>query len=113
MIQIRKKLIDKEFTKKQIKCNQNIGLGHSSLRLILNKWKRFLGRTDLSNNYLAFNRGLAEAGISSQQDVKEGVLGPVPHSLRGFLGRHQQLTPATAAFKQCPACSDKVGLTDL
>lgn len=54
------------------------------------------------------DRGLAEAGISSQQDVKEGVLGPVPHSLRGFLGRHQQLTPATAAFKQCPACSDKV-----
>lgn len=54
------------------------------------------------------DKGLAEARLSDQVDVTEGVLGPVPHSLRGFLGRHQLVTPASTAFQQCPGCCDKV-----
>lgn len=53
------------------------------------------------------DRGLAEASLNDA-DVKEGVLGPVPHSIRGFLGRHKLLTPASTAFQQCSGCSDKV-----
>nr|XP_053632560.1 ubiquitin-like modifier-activating enzyme ATG7 [Cherax quadricarinatus] len=54
------------------------------------------------------DRGLAEARLNDKADVKEGVLGPVPHSIRGFLGRHQLLTPASTAFQQCSGCCDKV-----
>ncbi|KAG7173404.1 Ubiquitin-like modifier-activating enzyme ATG7-like [Homarus americanus] len=54
------------------------------------------------------DKGLAEARVNDQVDVKEGELGPVPHSIRGFLGRHQLLTPASTAFQQCSGCCDKV-----
>ncbi|KAK3868936.1 hypothetical protein Pcinc_025714 [Petrolisthes cinctipes] len=54
------------------------------------------------------DKGLAEAAVSEHGGASEGVLGPVPHSLRGFLGTHQLLTPASTAFQQCPACCDKV-----
>ncbi|MPC14816.1 Ubiquitin-like modifier-activating enzyme ATG7 [Portunus trituberculatus] len=50
------------------------------------------------------DKGLAEASVKEQGNVKEGVLGPVPHSLRGFLGRHQLLTPASTSFDQCSGC---------
>lgn len=54
------------------------------------------------------DKGLAEAQISQDHEAKEGVLGSVPHSLRGFLGRQQHLPLATSRFQQCPACGDKV-----
>ncbi|XP_068224634.1 ubiquitin-like modifier-activating enzyme ATG7 isoform X2 [Palaemon carinicauda] len=54
------------------------------------------------------DRGLAEAQISQDHDAKEGVLGSVPHSLRGFLCRQQHLPLATCRFQQCPACGDKI-----
>ncbi|XP_043220983.1 ubiquitin-like modifier-activating enzyme ATG7 [Amphibalanus amphitrite] len=41
-------------------------------------------------------------------EAPAGPLGAVPHSVRGFLGQHQQLTPATRAFNRCTACSSKV-----
>lgn len=64
-------------------------------------------------NFLNFShfRGLAEASVKEQGDVKEGVLGPVPHSLRGFLGRHQLLTPASTAFDQCSGCCSAASFT--
>ncbi|XP_045104852.1 ubiquitin-like modifier-activating enzyme ATG7 isoform X2 [Portunus trituberculatus] len=54
------------------------------------------------------DKGLAEASVKEQGNVKEGVLGPVPHSLRGFLGRHQLLTPASTSFDQCSGCCREV-----
>ncbi|KAK7078297.1 Autophagy protein 7 [Halocaridina rubra] len=54
------------------------------------------------------DKGLAEAQVSQCEAAKEGILGTVPHSLRGFLGRQQHLPLATARFSQCPACCDKV-----
>ncbi|KAM3965586.1 autophagy-related 7 [Aphomia sociella] len=38
----------------------------------------------------------------------QGVLGPVPHSIRGFLHSYQNVVPTCAKFKQCIACSDIV-----
>ncbi|CAL4069621.1 unnamed protein product, partial [Meganyctiphanes norvegica] len=52
--------------------------------------------------------GGACAGVSGTEGLTEGVLGPVPHTIRGFLSQHQQLTPATVEFSQCSACSQKV-----
>lgn len=54
------------------------------------------------------DRGFAEAQISQDLEAKEGILGTVPHSLRGFIGRQQHLPLATCRFQQCPACCDKV-----
>ncbi|CAH0758125.1 unnamed protein product [Diatraea saccharalis] len=38
----------------------------------------------------------------------QGVLGPIPHSIRGFLHSFQSVLPTCAKFKQCIACSDIV-----
>ncbi|XP_068622450.1 ubiquitin-like modifier-activating enzyme ATG7 isoform X2 [Battus philenor] len=38
----------------------------------------------------------------------QGVLGPIPHSIRGFLHSYQTIMPTCAKFKQCIACSDVV-----
>ncbi|XP_028175472.1 ubiquitin-like modifier-activating enzyme ATG7 [Ostrinia furnacalis] len=38
----------------------------------------------------------------------QGVLGHVPHSIRGFLHSYQTVVPTCAKFKQCIACSDVV-----
>jgi len=54
------------------------------------------------------DKSAACAGVSGNEGVTEGVLGPVPHTIRGFLAQHQQMTPATVAFSQCSACSQKV-----
>ncbi|XP_037086702.1 ubiquitin-like modifier-activating enzyme ATG7 [Pollicipes pollicipes] len=52
------------------------------------------------------------APVSPRSDGAEaataGPLGSVPHSVRGFLGPLQQLTPATLAFPRCTACSGPV-----
>lgn len=38
----------------------------------------------------------------------QGVLGPVPHSIRGFLHNYQNVAPTSPKFEQCTACSDVV-----
>ncbi|KAG7300190.1 hypothetical protein JYU34_015739 [Plutella xylostella] len=38
----------------------------------------------------------------------QGVLGPIPHSIRGFLHTYQNVLPTCTKFKQCIACSDAV-----
>lgn len=45
-------------------------------------------------------------GLAGTSD--ETCLGPVPHSIRGFLSSFSQILPATPAFSQCTACSPKV-----
>lgn len=38
----------------------------------------------------------------------QGVLGPVPHSIRGLLHNYQNVAPTSRKFVQCIACSDFV-----
>lgn len=48
---------------------------------------------------------------SDTEDVPpemQGVLGPIPHSIRGFLHSYQTVAPTCAKFKQCIACSETV-----
>nr|XP_021186875.2 ubiquitin-like modifier-activating enzyme ATG7 [Helicoverpa armigera] len=58
--------------------------------------------------------GRAPAMINLKTDSDDppkecrSVLGPVPHSLRGFLSTHTTIAPTCAKFKQCIACSDIV-----
>ena len=51
----------------------------------------------------------AEEGASgTSSETQLSPLGVVPHSIRGFLYRHQQVLPATEAFYNCTACSPLV-----
>ena len=55
-------------------------------------------------------RGLAPADSHSSQDDynTESGLGLVPHQIRGFLSRFQNVVPASERFDMCTACSDTV-----
>lgn len=47
----------------------------------------------------------AETGLSDDMPEQSSVLGLVPHQIRGFLSRFQQIMPASRAFDKCTACS--------
>ena len=52
--------------------------------------------------------GLAPADTNSEKTEYDGVLGMIPHSIRGFLSHYQTVLPAVEAFNSCVACSEKV-----
>jgi len=52
-------------------------------------------------------RGGAPAGIGAEESP-EGVLGIIPHTIRGSLHSFNQYLPTGPAFSQCTACSPKV-----
>ncbi|XP_063627187.1 ubiquitin-like modifier-activating enzyme ATG7 [Cydia splendana] len=49
--------------------------------------------------------------LTDESDIPphlQGVLGPIPHSIRGFLHSYRTVAPTCAKFKNCIACSDLV-----
>lgn len=50
----------------------------------------------------------AEASIRSNDDIEEGPLGHVVHSIRGSMSQFQVTTPTTPRFASCTACSKMV-----
>ncbi|XP_023947303.2 ubiquitin-like modifier-activating enzyme ATG7 [Bicyclus anynana] len=48
---------------------------------------------------------ITDGGTDSHVD---SILGPVPHSIRGFLHSYQTVQPTYRKFNQCTACSDVV-----
>ncbi|KAL5474974.1 hypothetical protein EMCRGX_G027015 [Ephydatia muelleri] len=56
-------------------------------------------------------RGLAPADCSGEEDDDPDTtccLGLVPHQIRGFLSRFQNVLPASKSFDKCTACSETV-----
>lgn len=68
----------------------------------------------LINCSLSFYRSRAPALCNLSEDTRiipadiQGVLGPIPHTIRGFLHSYQSVAPTCAKFKQCIACSETV-----
>lgn len=57
---------------------------------------------ELSPAYYAITKD----ATGSTSDIPEGLLGVIPHSIRGSLFNYENILPATQKFTQCIACSE-------
>ncbi|VFV20001.1 atg7 autophagy related 7 homolog (cerevisiae) [Lynx pardinus] len=61
------------------------------------------------SNCFSFLRGYAIASSSDDRmNEPPTSLGLVPHQIRGFLSRFDNVLPVSLAFDKCTACSSKV-----
>lgn len=56
----------------------------------------------MSPAYISMNNYDVNAQMKS---IPEGILGIIPHSIRGSLNSFENILPATERFSQCVACS--------
>ncbi|CAG9761098.1 unnamed protein product [Ceutorhynchus assimilis] len=60
------------------------------------------------HNAPAFYKMSNQGDERNPEAENPGLLGLVPHSIRGFLSHYEQIIPATLKYNQCVACSDFV-----
>ncbi|KAH8402248.1 hypothetical protein KR009_010694 [Drosophila setifemur] len=63
---------------------------------------------DQAPAYYAQSGNRGQSSIESSSKVPEGLLGILPHSIRGMLCNYENILPATEKFAQCIACSKPV-----
>ena len=80
----------------------------------------FFSPVILSVFYVPFNYRLfapapapLNANSSSEENGINGVLGLVPHQLRGFLGQFKTMPLVGAAYDKCTGCSETVRFSSL
>lgn len=82
------------------------------LRVSLEYCKRISHVFQWNVFYSIFFRINAPATLNQKENEElnqeQGVLGAVPHSIRGFLHSYQTVLPTCSKFKQCIACSNIV-----
>ncbi|CAI2349966.1 unnamed protein product [Caenorhabditis sp. 36 PRJEB53466] len=63
---------------------------------------------ELLSSILQYPNPLEAPANHGESDDSTTVLGAVPHQIRGFVGRFQQMTPCVRRFDRCVACGEAI-----